>query len=177
MSDSIQNRVIIQGNGEQGATTYGPRLRNKASPSKHGNQDVIRTIELQLDGDVQEEQVFDALNETQWALPAGCLILDIYAFSSTGVAALSLGSEDVNGLGGAGNLFAGALAADSWTVTRDVDLGTTATSQLVFSGVAPADPVAGTESEKATVYITFLQVATDGGEDGVLTKPRVQRVP
>ena len=30
MSDNIQNRVIVQGNGEQGATTYGPRLRNKA---------------------------------------------------------------------------------------------------------------------------------------------------
>ena len=175
MSDNIQNRVIIQGNGEQGATTYGPRLRNKASPSKHGNQDVIRTIELQLDGDVQEEQVFDALNETQWALPAGCFILDVYAFSSTGLAALTLNVEDVDG--NVAPLFAGALAANAWSVTRDVDQGTSATSQLVFSGVAPADPVAGTESEKATVYITFLQVATDGGEDGVLTKPRVQRVP
>lgn len=165
MSDSTQNVVVSQANGTQGATTYGPRLRNKASPSKHGNQDFMRTIEIQLDGDVQTEQVIDPTNETQFAMPRGCLLESFKAYSSTGVAALVMGLEDVDGGGAAGNVYTGALAGVNWTVARDIDLPTATTSQITFSGLAAG--------EKATVYITFLQTATDGGEDGVLVKPRV----
>jgi len=167
MTTDTQNTVLSQANGEQGATSYGPRLRNKASPSKHGNQDVIRTIELQLDGDVQTYQEYEPLNETQFAFPDGCLILDAFAYSDTGMASLSVQSRD--GDGNIVPLLPGvAIPAHSWVTNRDLDVNTNATTQLIFFGLAAG--------ETATVYITFLQTATDGGEDGVLKKPRVEPV-
>jgi len=174
MSSGTQNVVITQANGEQGATSYGPRLRNKASASHHGNQDLIRTVEIQLDASVQTEQVFDPLNDTQNALPEGSLLLDVFAYSSTGVAALSLGVQDeVNG--GPGNVYVGPLAGKAWTVQRDLDIQIGRCSQFIFSGLGPT---AGNGApEVATVYLTFLQTATDGGEDGVLEKPRVVPAP
>lgn len=170
MSNETQNVNITQSNGDQGATSFGPRFRNKASPSKHGNQDVIRTIELQFDGDVQEDQVYDPDNDTQHALPAGCFVLDAYIYSSTGIQALSIGLVDEDGNGADGNLFVGAAQGANWTVARDIDLAVGARSQLVFSGVGSTATGA---REVGTAYITFLQTATDAGEDGVLRKPRV----
>lgn len=169
-----QGFVIIQANGTQGATSFGPRHRNKKSASSHGNQDLIRTVEIQLDASVCTNNEFDENNDTQWALPAGAFLLDMKAYSSSGVAALSLGVTDGTN-GGPGNVYVGPLTGRAWTVERDLDIQIGECSQFIFSGLGPLSTPGGAP-EVATVYLTYLQTATDAGEDGVLSKPRVQRV-
>lgn len=160
-----QNVRIVTSNGDLATTSYGPRTTNKNAPAVRPMSTYKRTVVLQLDGDVETDYLqadADFDNDTRFALPKGCLITDAFVYGVTGIAALNVGSFDVDANGSDTNIAAAAaVGAGAWVAVRDVDISIGAKSHIGFSGL-----LAG---EKAIVHISYLQ-AVEPGTDGVLAK-------
>lgn len=155
-------QVVTQSNGSQGSKTYGPRTTDHQTASRMPDNAQERTLRLQLDGDLVPAQAFDANDDTQWALPAGCFITECWAYSDTG-ATVNVGVMDEDMNGGNTNIAAGlAVPGANWAVVRDIDLATGARSQVEFTIGA---------GERAVVWVKYVYASHLSDDNGVLRRP------
>ncbi len=160
MARDEQNVVITGGVvGTLATTSYGPRKTNKTSPSSRPMSWVRRELVLQLDGDQSPTLAVDFRNQTLSAIPKGCFVTDMVAYSDTG-ATISLTLTD--SAGATATPVALAPAAGEWVASRDIDVSTVLETQVAGTIAA---------GDTATVLITYLQNESQS-DGGVLAKYR-----
>jgi len=159
MANQNQHVVIKQTNGNQAATSYGPRTTSNEVPLHRPVRAEEREIVIQLNGTECDVIVADFADDSKSMLRKGDFVEQVRCYSVTG-ATVALSLEDRAGT--VTPLPSLAPAAEGWVVERDVDIQIDETTQ--FSGtIAPG--------EEAVVLIKYWSAETPG-DGGVLHRTR-----
>jgi len=159
MANQNQHVVIRQTNGNQAATSYGPRTTSNEVPLHRPVRAEEREIVIQLNGTECPVVEVDFADDSKSMLRAGDFVEQVRAWSHTG-AAVAISLEDRQGTVTA--LPALAPAADEWVVERDLDINIADTTQ--FSATIA-------DGEEAVVIIKYWSAETPG-DGGVLHRTR-----